>query len=50
MVAAVYLDVAAGSPSATPEYPTFADGHDAMLVADAIARSAAEQRWTTVDR
>ena len=50
LFASVYLDVAAGKPSAAPEYPTFADGHDAMLVADAIARSAAEQRWVTVDR
>jgi predicted dehydrogenase len=50
LFASVYLDVAAGEPSASPDYPTFADGHDAMLVADAIARSATEQRWIAVDR
>ena len=37
---AVYADVAAGGPSARPTYPTFADGHDEMLVNDAIAESA----------
>jgi predicted dehydrogenase len=47
---AVYADVAAGAPSATAGYPTFADGHDEMLVGDAIARSAAEGRWVSVDR
>ena len=31
-------------------YPTFADGHDEMLVGDAIARSAREGRWVAVDR
>ncbi len=47
---AVYADVAAGGPSPQPAYPTFADGHDEMLVGDAIARSAREGRWVTVDR
>jgi predicted dehydrogenase len=46
----VYRDVAEGSPAPNPGYPTFADGYDAMLVADAVARSAAEQRWIAVDR
>jgi predicted dehydrogenase len=50
LFSAVYGDVAAGSPAPSPDYPTFADGYDAMLVADAVARSAAEQRWITVDR
>ena len=31
-------------------YPTFADGHDEMLVGDAIAESAREGRWVDVDR
>ena len=30
----------AGRPAARPAYPTFADGHDEMLVNDAIAESA----------
>jgi predicted dehydrogenase len=46
----VYADVAAGSASAGPAYPTFADGHDAVLVTDAIARSHEEQRWIAVQR
>ena len=37
---AVYADIAAGRPAARPAYPTFADGHDEMLVNDAIAESA----------
>ncbi len=47
---AVYADVAAGRPSSAPGYPTFADGHDEMLVGEAIARSAREGRWVDVDR
>jgi predicted dehydrogenase len=46
---AVYRAVAAGGPPAKPDYPTFADGHDEALIADAIATSHAEQRWVTVD-
>jgi predicted dehydrogenase len=47
---AVYADVVAGARSSRPGYPTFADGHDEMLVGDAIARSAREGRWMEVDR
>lgn len=46
----VYADVAAGAPAAAPAYPTFADGHDVVLVTDAIARSHQDQRWTSVQR
>ena len=46
----IYADVAAGTPSPDPGYPTFADGHDEMLVGDAIARSAREGRWVEVER
>ena len=46
---AVYRAVAAGEPPAEPDYPTFADGHEEALIADAIARSHAEQRWVTVN-
>ncbi|MFL5755030.1 MAG: Gfo/Idh/MocA family protein [Chloroflexota bacterium] len=46
----IYEDVAAGRPSDRPRYPTFADGHDEMLVNDAIAASARTGRWTDVDR
>jgi len=47
---AVYTDVAAGGPAERPVYPTFADGHDEMLVNDAIATSAREGRWVAVER
>lgn len=47
---AIYADVVAGGPSAASTYATFADGHDEMLVNDAIAASAAAGRWTEVDR
>jgi predicted dehydrogenase len=47
---AVYADVVAGAPSPHPGYPTFADGHDEMLVGDAIAESARSGRWVDVDR
>jgi predicted dehydrogenase len=47
---AVYGDVVAGGPSARPTYPTFADGHDEMLVNDAIAESARLGRWVDVIR
>jgi predicted dehydrogenase len=46
----VYRDVAAGGPSDDPTYPTFADGHDALLVTEAVAASSAERRWVTVER
>jgi predicted dehydrogenase len=47
---AIYDDVVAGRPSSSPGYATFADGHDEMLVGDAIARSSREGRWVDVDR
>ena len=47
---AVYAGVVAGAPSSRPGYPSFADGHDEMLVGEAIARSAHEARWVEVDR
>jgi len=46
----VYRDIAAGGPSAAPSYPTFADGHDALLVTEAVATSGRERRWTQVER
>jgi predicted dehydrogenase len=47
---AVYAAVAAGGPPPEPDYPTFRDGHEEALIGEAIARSAAEGRWITVDR
>ncbi len=48
LYAAVYAAVAEGKPGRG--YPTFADGHDEMLVCDAVLQSSREQRWTEVDR
>jgi predicted dehydrogenase len=50
LFAAVYADVAAGRPSADPAYPTFADGHDVMLVCDAVVESARSRTWAPVRR
>jgi predicted dehydrogenase len=50
LFAAIYEDVAAGRPSERPTYPTFADGHDEMLVGDAVAASSRDGRWTRVLR
>jgi predicted dehydrogenase len=46
----VYADVIAGRPAERPPYATFADGHDEMLVGDAISESARLGRWVEVDR
>ena len=50
LFAAVYRDVAAGDPSAAPGYPTFADGHDAMAVGEAVSASARSGTWCKVER
>ncbi len=47
---AVYRAVAAGAPPATPDYPTFADGHEELLLGEAILRSAREERWVAIER
>ena len=48
LYAAVYTAVAAGKPG--PGYPSFDDGHDEMVVCEAVARSAREGRWVDVKR
>jgi predicted dehydrogenase len=45
----VYHAVAEGG-HAEADYPTFADGHESMLVCEAVARSAQEGTWASVDR
>ncbi|REK38261.1 MAG: gfo/Idh/MocA family oxidoreductase [Actinobacteria bacterium] len=45
----VYTAIDQGDGTGTT-YPTFADGHDAVLVTDAIAKSDADKRWMTVER
>ena len=47
---AVYADVLTGRPTERPPYATFADGHDEMLVGEAIAESARLGRWVDVGR
>jgi len=47
---AIYADVVAGRQSERPPYATFADGHDSMLVLDAVAESARSDRWVDVAR
>jgi predicted dehydrogenase len=47
---AIYADVAAGRPAERPPYATFADGHDEMLVNDAIGASATSGHWVDVVR
>jgi len=47
---AIYDDVLAGAPSAAPAYATFADGHEEMLVGDAVLESARSGRWVEVSR
>ena len=47
---AVYADVVSGHRAERPPYATFADGHDEMLVGDAVADSARLGRWVDVTR
>ena len=47
---AVYAAVEEGRMPAEPDFPTFADGHEEILLGEAIARSAAEERWVEVAR
>ena len=47
---AIYADVASGRPAPRPPYATFADGHDEMLVGDAITESARVGGWVDVER
>ena len=46
---AVYRAVA-GEGTSEPDYPTFADGHESMLVCEAVARSAKRGTWEEVAR
>jgi predicted dehydrogenase len=46
--AAIYRDITAGRPADHPAYATFADGHDEMLIGDAVVESARTERWAEV--
>jgi predicted dehydrogenase len=45
---AVYSAVADGGMPGEPDFPTFADGHRANVLGDAIVRSNDEQQWMEV--
>ena len=47
---AIYDDVLSGAPSPAPRYATFADGHEEMLVGDAVLGSSRTGRWIEVAR
>ncbi|HVL54142.1 MAG TPA: Gfo/Idh/MocA family oxidoreductase [Vitreimonas sp.] len=47
---AVYADILAGGRRPDPPYATFEDGHEEMLIGDAVLRSAREGRWVDVAR
>ena len=47
---AIYADIRAGAPSPAPAYATFADGHEEMLVGDAVLASSRTGRWVDVAR
>jgi predicted dehydrogenase len=44
----VYQAVEAGHPPHDPNYPTFADGHRANLLADALKTSATQRSWVAL--
>jgi predicted dehydrogenase len=45
---AIYRYLDAGDFAAPADFPTFADGHRAMRIGDAILRSARAERWVPV--
>jgi predicted dehydrogenase len=47
---AVYDDVIAGAPSPDRRYASFLDGHEEMLVGDAVLESSRTDRWVNVAR
>ena len=47
---AIYDDVLAGAPSGNRAYASFADGHEEMLVGDAVLESSRTGRWVEVAR
>jgi len=46
----VYADVGEGQMSAKPSYATLADGHEEMLIGEAILRSSRSGGWVAPDR
>jgi predicted dehydrogenase len=50
LYSAVYGYLQAGDFTARPDFPTFADGHDELVLGEAILRSAREGMWAGVGR
>ncbi|HET7375729.1 MAG TPA: Gfo/Idh/MocA family oxidoreductase, partial [Anaerolineae bacterium] len=48
LYSAVYRYIQAGDLTAAPDFPTFADGHRALRVGEAVLRSVREGRWVNV--
>lgn len=48
LYSAVYRYIQAGDLNADPDFPTFADGHRALRVGEAVLRSVREGRWVNV--
>ena len=48
LYAKVYDYIRAGDFEAEPDFPTFADGHYELVLAEAIERSARENRWIEI--
>lgn len=47
---AIYAYIRMRDEGVEPAFPTFADGHEAMLIGDAILESAQNGEWVSVDR
>ena len=47
---AVYGYIEAGDMSVPPDFPTFVDGHEEILLCEAIERSAKEGGWVEINR
>jgi predicted dehydrogenase len=45
----VYAYIRQGDFEAVPDFPTFADGHDELVLCEAIEQSAREERWITIN-
>ncbi len=45
---AIYADIRASRPSATPDYPTFVDGHHEVRLCEAIVESHRTERWVNL--
>jgi len=45
----VYAYIRQGDFDAVPDFPTFADGHDELVLCEAIEQSAREERWIPIN-